>query len=88
MVTSSTYYHIHTVGPGGESIDREGYYKVKNPEDEDQPTPGPGTNDYDDLIDKPTIDGKTLIKGLTAKELGLEEDMDPISAEEIDAITG
>lgn len=87
MVTSSTYYHIHTVGPGGESIDREGYYKVKNPEDEDS-----GgchcTGDYDDLIDKPTIDGKTLIKGLTAKELGLEEDMDPISAEEIDAITG
>ena len=86
MITESTYYQIHTVGPGGEPIDREGYYKVKNPVYEEESVK-PGATDYDDLTDKPSIDGVTLVKGLTAKEMGLENDMDPISIEEINAVT-
>lgn len=85
MLVEVTHYHIHTVGPDGSDIDRSGSYKVKNPAED-----GPirGTDDYDELKDKPSIDGVTLIKGLTAKEMGLENDMDPISAKTIDTITG
>lgn len=86
MLVEVTHYHIHTVGPDGSDIDRSGSYKVKNPV-EDEPG-GSGTKNYDDLVDKPSIDGVTLIKGLTAKEMGLENDMDPISAKAIDDITG
>jgi len=84
MLVEVTHYHIHTAAPDGSDIDRSGSYKVKNPV-EDEPG-GSGTKDYDDLVDKPSIDGVTLIKGLTAKEMGLENDMDPISAEAINAI--
>ena len=41
-----------------------------------------GTNDYNDLINKPSIEGVELIGDKTLEELGVE----PLTPQEIDAI--
>lgn len=45
-----------------------------------------GTDDYEQLENKPSINAVTLVGNKTGAELGLQDDMDPISAVELAGI--
>lgn len=47
--------------------------KVENPFWGSSPTPTPGTHDYDNLINKPSINGVTLEGDLSLEDLGISQ---------------
>lgn len=51
----------------------------------DMPT---GTGDYEELINKPKINGVELIKNKTSKDLKLQDEMDSLTNMEIERLLG
>lgn len=61
--------------------------KVQNPFWGSTPTPTPGTRDYDELINKPSINGVTLEGELSLEDLGISQvTISALTEEQVEAV--